>query len=390
MSITFSDLVQVYRESEPINGSDKRAYCIQAENQLEMLNQLLSDENYVNTALESDGTVMLGEKVVLTFGTPKMQFGRFYNKLDDFIKSDMAQFNNSALSRSPYFIKSENIASFDENATVLKSYQVVRSFLEQLITMDSYTDAVNKKLIFFSKKTFELSIDVTPQLVEFTQLIQNLDNEQRKLISDFQEWLNDEETSSHIDEKKSILAFVLSDSLPSDANFLNVIQQISKISEAVQAQYALYLENFSYEKFVKKLEENTEKFVGKINDTISKVLPQFLGLPFLTAVPSVLKSGDDWLIYLALILYCVICCYGLTNQKLILDHIRQDVERFENKGKIPEKLKEQWREDKSRIEKLLRKQRHLYRILFITLVGCFLYGVLKFLFQINVLQISCP
>ena len=119
--------------------------------------------------------------------------------------------------------------------------------------------------------------------------------------------------------KKSILAFVLSDSLPSDANFLNVIQQISKISEAVQAQYALYLENFSYEKFVKKLEENTEKFVGKINDTISKVLPQFLGLPFLTAVPSVLKSGDDWLIYLAFNFILCNMCYGLTNQKLILD-----------------------------------------------------------------------
>ncbi|QEH48419.1 hypothetical protein [Aggregatibacter actinomycetemcomitans] len=387
MSVTFSDLIQIYRESEPLIGSEKRLFCIQTEQQLNILNQLLSDDNYENTVLESENTLELGAKVNLIFGTPKPQFGRFFNKLDDFIKGDITQFNNDALSNAPYFIKSENIASFDENVPILKSYQVVRDFLRQLIAMDSYTDVVNKKLIFFSKKTFELSIDVTIKLNEFIQLIRDLDDEQRKLIIDFQEWLNDEETSSHTDEKKSILAFVLSDSLPSDANFSDVIQQIARISESVQAQYALYLENFSYEKFVKKLEENTEKFVTKINDTISKVLPQFLGLPFLTAVPSALKSADNWLIYLALMLYCIICGYGLSNQKLVLDHIRQDVERFESKGKIPEQLKEQWKEDKARINKLLRKQRHLYRILFLSLTSCFAYGVIKFLFQVNVLKI---
>ena len=387
MSVTFSDLIQIYRESEPLIGSEKRLFCIQTEQQLNILNQLLSDDNYENTVLESENTLELGAKVNLIFGTPKPQFGRFFNKLDDFIKGDITQFNNDALSNAPYFIKSENIASFDENVPILKSYQVVRDFLRQLIAMDSYTDVVNKKLIFFSKKTFELSIDVTIKLNEFIQLIRDLDDEQRKLIIDFQEWLNDEETSSHTDEKKSILAFVLSDSLPSDANFSDVIQQIARISESVQAQYALYLENFSYEKFVKKLEENTEKFVIKINDTISKVLPQFLGLPFLTAVPSALKSADNWLIYLALMLYCIICGYGLSNQKLVLDHIRQDVERFESKGKIPEQLKEQWKEDKARINKLLRKQRHLYRILFLSLTSCFAYGVIKFLFQVNVLKI---
>ena len=389
MSITFSDLIQIYRESEPLIGSEKRLFCIQTEQQLNILNQLLSDDNYENTVLESENTLELGAKVNLIFGTPKPQFGRFFNKLDDFIKGDITQFNNDSLSNAPYFIKSENLASFDENVPILKSYQVVRDFLRQLIAMDSYTDVVNKKLIFFSKKTFELSIDVTIKLNEFIQLIRDLDDEQRKLIIDFQEWLNDEETSSHTDEKKSILAFVLSDSLPSDANFSDVIQQIARISESVQAQYALYLENFSYEKFVKKLEENTEKFVTKINDTISKVLPQFLGLPFLTAVPSALKSADNWLIYLALMLYCIICGYGLSNQKLVLDHIRQDVERFEGKGKIPGKLKGQWEEDKVRINKLLRKQRHLYRVLFLSLTGCFAYGFIRFLFVIKTLQIYC-
>ncbi|QLD33861.1 hypothetical protein [Mannheimia varigena] len=389
MSITFSDLVKIYRESEPIDGSDKRAFCPKTEEQLDLLNQLLSDENYANTALEAENKPELGIVVNLTFGTPKPQFGRFFKKLDDLVRFDIAQLNNTSLSQSSFFITSENIASFDENVPVLESYLVVKSFLQQLINMDSYTDVVNKRLIFFSKKTFELSIDVTTRLSEFTQIIRNLDIEKKKIVTDFQAWLNNEETSSHIDEKKSILAFVLSDALPSNGTFLDVIQQISHISEAVQAQYALYLENFSYEKFVKKLEENTEKFVSKINDTISKVLPQFLGLPFLTAIPSALKSADNWLIYLALVVYCIMCGYGLTNQKLILDNIRQDVKNFEDRGKIPEKLKSQWQEDKERINKLLRKQRHLYRVLLLSLLCCLFYGILKFLLQIGIFIISC-
>ncbi|MFY1026508.1 hypothetical protein ACE4RU_01935 [Actinobacillus seminis] len=389
MSITFSDLVKIYRESEPIDGSDKRAYCPKTEEQLDLLNQLLSDENYANTALEAENKPELGIVVSLTFGPPKPQFGRFFRKLDDLVRFDIAQLNNTSLSQSSFFIVSENIASFDENIPVLESYLVVKSFLQQLINMDSYTDVVNKRLIFFSKKTFELSIDVTTRLSQFTQIIRNLDIEKKKIVTDFQAWLNDEETSSHIDEKKSILAFVLSDALPSNANFLDVIQQISHISEAVQAQYALYLENFSYEKFVKKLEENTEKFVSKINDTISKILPQFLGLPFLTAIPSALKSADNWLIYLVLVIYCIMCGYGLTNQKLILDNIRQDVKNFEDRGKIPEKLKAQWQEDKERINKLLQKQRHLYRVLLLSLLCCLFYGILKFLLQIGIFRISC-
>lgn len=380
MIITFSDLVKIYRESEPIEGSDKRAFCPKTEEQLDLFNQLLSDENYVNAALEADNKPELGITVSLTFGTPKLQFGRFFKKLDDLIKFDIAQLNNKSLSQSPFFIEYENIASFDENIPVLDSYRVVMTFLQQLITMDSYTDVVNKKLIFFSKKTFELSIDVTTRLSEFTQIIRKLDVEKRKIMTDFRVWLSDEKTSSHIDEKKSILAFVLSNTLSSNANFVDVIQQISHISEVVQAQYALYLENFSYEKFVKKLEENTEKFVSKINDTISKVLPQFLALPFLTAVPAVLKSNDNWLVYIALIIYCIMCFYGLTNQKLILDHLRQDIELFENRGKIPETLRNQWNEDKSRINKLIKKQRHLYRVLLLALIGCFCYGVIKLVF----------
>lgn len=391
MEISFADLVQVYRKSEFVPNSDRATYCIETAEELSLLQRLSSDDNFDTTALDIvSNNPQVGHNVNLRINQPKFSFGRIFNTVEDFISGDMAQLHKQSIHQSPYYIKSENISSLDANSLqILVNYQVIRNFLYQLIAMDSYTDTVNKKLIFFSKKTFELSIDINLQLTNFVNLLTELDNNQCKIISNFQEWLKDEETSSHVDEKKSILAFVLSDALPQGATLIDLIKQIQHISESVQAQYALYLENFSYEKFVKKLEENSEKFVSKINDTISKVLPQFLGLPFLTAIPTALKSADNWLVYLALSIYCIMCIYGLTNQKAILNYINQDVERYENKGKIPEKLKAQWAQDKKRIKELLRKQRHLYRVLMTTVILFLCYGVIKFLFQIHILEAYC-
>lgn len=386
MSATFSDLVQIYRKTELINGSALRAFYIQTEEQLNILNQLLSDENYNNTALSTKNELKLGSTVNLNFGTPKPQFGRFCDTLDDLIKSDFAQFNNPALFQAPFFIVSDNI-SFDENVPIIKSYQLVKDFLQQLIKICSHINVLNRKLIFYSSKTFELSIDVGDKLSEFAQSIRELNDDECKKIKELQNWFNDEITKNHFSEKKSILIYVLHNRFSSkdelsetkfaEANFFDVIKNIEKISKEVYVQYGLYLENFSYEKFIDKLGKNTDAFINKINDTTSKVQLQFLGLPFLTAVPSALKSWDNCFIYLALILYCVIYGLALYNQKFILDNIKQDVEDFENKGKIPEDLRNEWEKNKNRINKSLSNQLCLYKVLCISLIPFLFYGVWK-------------
>ena len=149
------------------------------------------------------------------------------------------------------------------------------------------------------------------------------------------------------------------------------------------------MENFSYEKFVKKLTENSEKFIAKVNDSISKILPQFLGLPFLTAIPTALKSGDNWLVYIALCFYCVMCYLGLSYQKQMLDNIADDVEKFEVKGKIPGALQSDWKNDKHKINELIIKQRRLYWLLLISVFLCLCYGFIKFCLQLHVIVIHC-
>lgn len=388
MTITFSDLVKIYRQSEFIENSNKAMFCSNSEEDYTLLERLAVAEEETAIKILSK-TVSVGETVELELRQPQFELGRLFDNFEAFIKGDMGQLHLS-ISQSEYFIKADKVYSADaEKPDYYHYYEQVKQFVQQLNSMAAYVDNVNKKLVFFSKKNFELSIAINQQVEAFSQSLKALTDKQIQILQGFSDWLNDENTSSHIDAKKSILAFVFSDTLQPDATIINVLYQIEQIDKAIQKQYALYMENFSYEKFVKKLTENSEKFIAKVNDSISKILPQFLGLPFLTAIPTALKSGDNWLVYIALCFYCVMCYLGLSYQKQMLDNIADDVEKFEVKGKIPGALQSDWENDKHKINELIIKQRRLYWLLLISVFLCLCYGFIKFCLQLHVIVIHC-
>lgn len=293
----------------------------------------------------------------------------------------------STFGGSPYYIFELDVASTDEALPlILQRYHSFRALLVYLGEMAAYTDSINKKLIFFSKNVFELSIDIDGKVSKFNRLLSDFTPERMAVITDFIKWSDADSDSSHLDEKKSILAYVLSDAFAHQASFLQVLDQVENVYQSIQAQYALYLENFSYKKFVENINETNDKFIARVNETIGKLLPQFLGLPFLTAIPSALKSADNWLVYIALLFYCAMCYCGLSTQKTVLNYLAEDVAKHINESKLPPALLDRWNNEKRRIEKLIAKQNFLYYLLCVALITCVCYGVYKLIpFLVNFL-----
>lgn len=374
MDIKFSDLVKLYRKADFRKESAHASYYIENDEMLNLYQALTSDENTECTRIEYlNGEIAVGQTIEIEILQPHISLGWFYVSVDEFITGDFLRtFSQGNKSKKPYYIKS--IDYYSEDATtpdIIAAYISIQELLKRLESMGAYLDSSNRKIIFVGKQTFELYYDISKNLDDFKLLLENCANDldgRVKTINNFCIWLDNDDTSKHIDVKKSILAVLLSDiQIPLQAlDIIDVIENVEFLYTSARGQLSIYLEDFKYEKFVQKLEENSEKFISRVNDSISKVLSQILALPIAAAAPVILKGSSfnsQAIVYIALLVYAIICIFALDTQKAVLDNLSSEVQSFEAQGKLPQSLKNRWVIEKAKIHNLIKKQTHLYWIL---------------------------
>lgn len=373
MTITFSDLVTLYRKVD-FTESAQAECCIENDATLSLINNLALGDNSVATRVEVlEGELKVGETVKLQIRQPELTLGWLYDDVDRFMKGDFVRsLPNDKADSKPYYIKDIGYYSQDvDTPEIIAAYNAVRGLLIHLESMSSYLDHSKRKIIFVTKRTFELHYDVSKNLDAFKVALENLTKNLEhnlKVIGEFCIWLSIDDAGTHANEKKSILASVLSDiqtgSQPLEIHA--IIENIDRVYRAAQGQFDNYLEDFKYEKFVKKLEENSERFISRVNDSISKVLSQILALPIAAAAPVILKgsnSDNQLIVYVALLVYAIICSFALSTQKAVLDNLSSEVEGFESEGKLPQSLKDRWVIERGKIYDLIEKQTHLYWVM---------------------------
>lgn len=386
MTIIFSQLVSLYREAKFDNELVCADYHIQNSSDLNLICELLADNNFEKTQITHvSGDLSVGNILELQINPPSTKLGWLYQSVEEFVKSDFPKtLSTTSISKNPYYIvKLDYYSEGSEPLDSITNYDTVKRLLQQLASICIYPDVSNKKLVFFSKYTFEVSYDIANCVGEFIQIFTDLNQKTKKVIDDFCDWLDDDQASKHLSEKKAILSYVLANTRENEEelNLIDIVLEIQNIYNATLAQFDLYIEDFRYEKFVKKLEENSEKFINRVNDSISKILSQVLALPIAAAIPALLRSNQiqvDYvghiIIALALISYATICYFALNVQSEVLSNIKTQVEQFEDHGKIPSSLKEQWRKDKKQINILIQKQRHLYYVMMTVVFLVIIYG----------------
>ncbi|MCG3857977.1 hypothetical protein [Psychrobacter sp. Ps2] len=374
MQELFSKLIDVYRKAEGSCHAPTVNYRIDSDDDIALITEITSDQNYDNTHVDVDvKSLVVGTTVQLDIKQPDPNLGRTFKEFKDFIKGDFPRvLSSNNISKTPYYIEDINYFSQDHTTPdIIKAYNSIQKLLSCLANMSAYLDSANRKIIFVGKQTFELHYDVSNDLVDFEKILEDFSQntgKKLKVIEDFCNWLDVSDVNRHSNERKSILSSVLFDIQAGSEplGICEVIENVERLYTSAKGQFDNYLEDFKYEKFVQKLEENSEKFIGRVNDSISKVLSQILALPIAAAAPVILKGqgkSSEIVIYLALLVYATICYFALSTQKAVLDHLESEVNNFGKEGMLPKSLGEKWNIEKKKILLLIDKQTHLYWIM---------------------------
>ncbi|HDR1813820.1 TPA: hypothetical protein QB650_000236 [Pasteurella multocida] len=235
----------------------------------------------------------------------------------------------------------------------------------------------NNIVVFFSRNSSELSL--TPQKIDvFIQLLKDFTKEQRDAIDELCHWLGNKSDSEHFHSKKSAFSTALTDLLiekeggvPHD--ICDLLEDIVNIKTQAIAQHDLYLADFSYGKFVKKIEENVSKFTTRINDALGKSVTQVLGIPIATAVFNLAKIDLHWGSAISLMIYTLLCALVLFIQQHNLSHIKREFQFFEEK--LPKQLKNDvWETNKKTILSQLKDQKRLTQFLWLIILCAFFYA----------------
>lgn len=298
MQKLFSKLIDVYRKAEGSCHAPTVNYRIDSDDDIALITDITSDQNYDNTHVDVDvKSLIVGTTVQLDIKQPDPNLGRTFKKFKDFIKGDFPRvLSSNNISKTPYYIEDINYSSQDDiTPDTIKAYNSIQKLLSCLASMSAYLDSANRKIIFVGKQTFELHYDISNDLVAFEKILEGLSqNSGKKLqvIEEFCNWLDVSDVNRHSNERKSILASVLFDIQAGSKplGICEVIENVERLYTSAKGQFDNYLEDFKYEKFVQKLEENSEKFISRVNDSISKVLSQVLALPIAAAAPVILKG----------------------------------------------------------------------------------------------------
>lgn len=251
------------------------------------------------------------------------------------------------------------------------------SILLKLLTDKKRFYVTNNIVVFFSKKPSEVALRAQNSTL-LVKLIRELSEAQIQAINDICEWFGTDTENEHFHSKKNAFSTALTDYLTekegrTQHDICDLLEDIVNIKNQALTQHDLYLEDFSYGKFVKKIEENASKFTTRINDALGKSVTQVLGLPIATAVFNLAKIDLHWGSTLSLMVYTLLCALVLWIQQRNLFYIEEEFRLFEEK--LPKQLKNDlWIKNKNTIVNQLKNQKLLTRFLWVIIICTLWYS----------------
>ncbi len=331
---------------------------------------------------ETDGEITLNQDIRITFDA------NYLSEINPQVVVSYEQYyrdllNNKITSDTP-ILEELSEQKFGKQLNRRDNLQKITDFIAVLkksfYLNESYPDTV----VIFSSKALEMSIP------DYNNLI--LKESSIKAVDEFLEWFASNDLQELDKKKQEVAANILSKELcvpDIEERFNELLKQLPKLTEECKKTFDLYLDDFTYSKFSKKLEETALGFYEKLNGVLTNVRNQVLSLPLLLVLirSKLVQTNNDinTVIAICFITYTSIILAFLIQQAFYLNSINEEFQRFYNKNKEVSALKE----DISFMNNAFNKQKCIQWIIFSVLmlitIGIliyFLYQIFPSLFQI--------
>ena len=200
------------------------------------------------------------------------------------------------------------------------------------------------------------------------ELITKLTSDKSSSIFEgFKNWFDSVDSDLHHTQKKAIINSKLSDFLSKenpDDRLLTLLHSVPQFAEQVIKSYELYLEEFSYSKFSKKLEEKTIEYLEKISKSVLDIRNQIISLPISFLILNVVKQTGVNSVYLfgGMCVYCLILFLILRQQKQYLSDLRDEIYKFIDQPINVTSIKSEFLSIKDILDKRIKSQRNILRL----------------------------
>ena len=314
-------------------------FHVKTKSELELLNKIpigIFRELY----LFSDGrtidlkNVIVSDKIHVAVDTSSID--GYYETLGEFLNG-----NKYSLPRKDFYIHElEYIHSKEKRNDIIENYKRLVSiidFLEKVATFSQISRGV--KIFVFQKpdKICTIKIDYTPEFLKETKLNGQVEDINSHVLSN-----SDNETRIKLFSEE--LINILNQTT---GEFESIIKNWNKITSSYRSSFSLYLSEFSFQKVKASSQEYFQDLTDRIYSTIHKFSTYILAIPI--AYIFILRffdfSGesfvkDSFLLAIGILYFLVVWFVLLNNLSKAFQTIEKDINRFLERIKNEDSLKE--------------------------------------------------
>jgi len=357
----FKQLVSLYREVKFEPSSRRCSLTVADADQLVMLQTLLADcREYGLTLVQPDSRdeVHVGTIVQLDADDPRIGLGLLAETFDNVL-----DFPSGRTKEPPFFLIDSSWATDDCNPPdIVCRYRQILLQINLLVESAAYFDKENQEMIFVDDGKFVLPILYDTKDLQAVSL---------QAVNDLLSRLSQD---THRMQKLVILSRTIRSIcavVPEKTRFKCFLMHQQDVLKQFDEGYKLFVADFSYEKIVDQMEDAKLEELAKIHKTFSDIQNQILSIPVATVIVATqIKATSKvdatfWVntaILIGAIIFVVLTCLLIRNQRDTLKAIDQEIER--KRIKIEKEyvaIKDITEETMGSLKKRLNAQRWTFR-----------------------------